>query len=126
MYRGRKALLKQHPFRFHFRTALRPLFKMIVPNLFEMNQEQDKVKKSRRRFLSLGLLAGAGLLAGNLDAQTNAVVENTGGKKTKMLTPDGQLVEVDENVLALAQQKSKATNQDILNWSTTTHDKTKA
>jgi hypothetical protein len=91
-----------------------------------MSQEQDKVKKSRRGFLSLGLLAGAGLLAGNLPVQPDVVAENTGGKKTKMLTPDGQLVEVDENVLALAQQKSKATNQDILNWSMTSHDKSKA
>ena len=65
------------------------------------------------------------MLAGKVAAQTDPVVENTGGKKIKMLTPDGQLVEVDENVLALTKQKSKATNQDILNWSTT-HGKTKA
>lgn len=42
----------------------------------------------------------------------------TGAKKekVKMLTPDGQLVEVDKDILDAIQKKQKATNKDILGW----------
>lgn len=42
----------------------------------------------------------------------------TGAKKekVKMLTQDGQLVEVDKALLDAIQNKQKATNKDILDW----------
>jgi hypothetical protein len=90
-----------------------------------MMDESKKGKNSRRRFLSLGLLAGAGLIVNKVDAHIDTTpAETTNGKKIKMLTADGQLVEVDEQVLAQAQQRTKAGNQDILNWSEA-HSKTK-
>ena len=89
-----------------------------------MLNEYEKGKNSRRRFLSLSLLTGAGLIVNKVEAHIDPVLDDPAGKKTKMLTPDGQLVEVDENVLTQAQQRKKATNQEILDWSTA-HHKTK-
>lgn len=66
---------------------------------------------SRRRFLSLSLLAGAGMIAGKADAQS--AIET--GEKVKMLTPDGKLVEVDKGALAKATKKS-ASKKDVLRW----------
>jgi hypothetical protein len=66
---------------------------------------------SRRRFLSLSLLAGAGLVAGKADAQP--VTET--GDKIKMLTPDGKLVEVDKGALVKATKKP-ASKKDVLRW----------
>ena len=66
---------------------------------------------SRRRFLSMSLLAGAGMIAGKADAQ--AVTET--GEKVKMLTPDGKLVEVDKGALAKAAKKP-ASKKDVLRW----------
>lgn len=66
---------------------------------------------SRRKFLSLSLLAGAGMIAGKADAQT--VTET--GEKVKMLTPDGKLVEVDKGALAKATKKP-ASKKDVMRW----------
>lgn len=52
--------------------------------------------KSRREFLSL--------------------FRRSNTEKVKMLTPDGQLVEVDKRVLEQALQKKKASNKDIYRW----------
>ncbi len=89
-----------------------------------MLNEHEKGKSSRRRFLSLGLLTGAGLIVHNVEAQVDIAPDDPESKRTKMLTPDGQLVEIDENVLAQAMQGNKATNRDILDW-TTAHQNTK-
>ena len=83
-----------------------------------MLNEHKKGKSSRRRFLSLGLLTGAGLIVHNLEAQIDTAPIDPQSKKTKMLTPDGQLVEVEANVLAQAMQGNKATNREILDWAT--------
>ena len=68
-------------------------------------------KKSRRQFLLLGLLTGA---AGSAAGQTGA--DPSDGEKVKMLTPDGQLVEVDKAVLDQISKRKKASNKDILDW----------
>ena len=86
-----------------------------------MINEQEKGKNSRRRFLAISLLTGAGLIVNKVEAQADPLIDTPAGKKTKMLTPDGQLVEVDENVLALVQQGNKESNQEILDWSTAQH-----
>jgi hypothetical protein len=73
----------------------------------------SKDNHSRRKFLSLGLMGCAGLLAGSAEAQTPI----DGEEKVKMLTPDGQLVEVDRGVLGTSNQRHKASNKSILEWS---------
>ena len=68
---------------------------------------------SRRKFLSLGLLAaGSGLVATKATAQ--AVPES--GKTVKMLTPDGKLVEVDQAIIDQAKVGKKASKKDIIEW----------
>ncbi len=74
---------------------------------------------SRRKFLSLGLLGGAGLLT----QSANAMIPSEDDEKVSMLTPDGKLVEVSKKVLDQLQEKQKAGNRDILNWTTTQHKK---
>ncbi len=72
----------------------------------------SKSNNSRRKFLSLGLLGGAALVAGKADAQQLA----SPTEKVKMLTPDGRLVEVDKAVLDKATNRHKASNEDVLKW----------
>ena len=74
------------------------------------NMKNDK--SSRRKFLSLGLLGGASLLAGKAEAKTPL----ESGETVKMLTPDGQLVEVDKSVLDAMSKEHKVTNESILDW----------
>jgi hypothetical protein len=77
-----------------------------------------KTERSRRKFLSLGLLGGASLIAPMAHAQ-GSEVEDTDTETIKMLTPDGKLVEVKKTVVAKSANRSKARNEDILNWSNT-------
>ncbi|HXR80455.1 MAG TPA: hypothetical protein VN763_06030 [Saprospiraceae bacterium] len=71
---------------------------------------------NRRKFLSLGLLGGAGLLSQKATAMLPIEPE---AEKIQMLTPDGKLVEVDKRVLDQVAEKKKAANTDILDWTTT-------
>jgi len=71
---------------------------------------------NRRKFLSLGLLGGAGLLSQKAAAMMPIEPE---AEKVKMLTPDGKLVEIDQRVLDQIAEKKKAVNSDILDWTTT-------
>ena len=57
---------------------------------------KDK-KKSRREFLNLW----------NSQSST---------EKIKMLTPDGQLVEVDKRLIEKIKSGKKASNKEILDW----------
>ena len=66
-------------------------------------------QNSRRKFLSLSILAGAGLLAGKASAQST----EESGEKIKMLTKEGKLVEVDK---ALLTKKKSASKKDVLRW----------
>lgn len=70
---------------------------------------------SRRRFLSLGLLGGAGLLTQKVEAMTALPEEE---ETVSMLTADGKLVQVSKKVLEQTQggKKDKTRNEDILNW----------
>ncbi len=77
------------------------------------NSKKDK--SSRRKFLALGLLGTAGLVAGDAAAQT----PEDAGDTVKMLTPDGQLVEVSKSFLEKSTARSKAKNEEILNWTKT-------
>lgn len=66
-------------------------------------EEKEKNKKSRRDFLKLGAGMGAVTLAtaavgGLMHIPGDATAEP--GKKIKVLTPDGKLLEVDENQLS--------------------------
>lgn len=67
---------------------------------------------SRRKFLSLTLLAGAGLVTG--DATAQPITES--GEKIKMLTQDGKLVEVDKALLPQSSTINQATKKDVLTW----------
>jgi len=40
----------------------------------------------------------------------------TNGETVPMLTPDGDLVEVPKSLLEKSSNRTKARNQDILNW----------
>ncbi|MBK9982299.1 MAG: hypothetical protein IPP15_07725 [Saprospiraceae bacterium] len=70
-------------------------------------------KRSRRRFLSLGLLSGAGLLTEKASAMTSGLEED---EKISMLTPDGKLVEVSKKILEKSEDREKANNAKILKW----------
>jgi len=67
---------------------------------------------SRRKFLSLGLLAGAGLIA----SDAAAAPANKSDETVKMLTPDGKLVEVDKAVIAKSSSKKQASKKDVMKW----------
>ena len=75
---------------------------------------QSKDKTSRRKFLALGLLGGAGLVAGSATAQTPEPA--TSGETVKMLGPDGKLVEVDKSVLEQSTNRRMAGKKDIQEW----------
>jgi hypothetical protein len=71
---------------------------------------------NRRKFLTLGLLGGAGLLSQKASAMLPIEPEE---EKVSMLTPDGKLVEVSKRVLDQVEDRKKAANKDILDWTTT-------
>ncbi len=59
------------------------------------NKKQDPAK-SRRNFFTSFL--------------------NVKKEKVKMLTPDGQLVEIDKDLFDALTKKQKVTNKEILDW----------
>ena len=71
-----------------------------------------ETSSSRRDFLRKSLLAAAAATAAPLAAGTAPK-----GETVKMLTPDGNLVEVSKAALANAPKK-KAKSKDILEWRT--------
>lgn len=56
---------------------------------------EEKNKSSRRKFLKLGLISGATAVAGNTIINNLISDQEGSGVKIKVLTPDGQMVEVD-------------------------------
>jgi len=78
-----------------------------------MNQDSNKDKNSRRKFLKLGILAGAGTVA------TGAIIATTGsqahesGEKVKVLTTSGEIMEVDKNFLELPPVGIKESHEGI-------------
>lgn len=71
---------------------------------------------SRRHFLSMGLLGGAGLLTTKAEGIIPAEDDQDA---VPMLTPDGKLVHISRKVLEQSHDRTKASNKDILNWSET-------
>ena len=73
---------------------------------------------SRRRFLSLGLLGGAGLLTQKVEAMTSLPEDE---ETISMLTSDGKLVQVSKKALEQIKgvEKDKTRNEDILKWTDT-------
>ncbi|MBT8220564.1 MAG: hypothetical protein KJP00_12110 [Bacteroidia bacterium] len=69
---------------------------------------KDKTK-SRRDFLTLGL-------SNSESSKTSTEQNDQGNEKVKMLTPDGQLVEIDKALFEKNRNKKKTTNKDILDW----------
>ncbi len=63
-----------------------------------MDDNQKEFNKSRRRFLTGGLL------------------EPRKKEMVKMLTADGKLVEIEKSVLEAATKKQKSSNKEIYNW----------
>jgi hypothetical protein len=74
--------------------------------------EKSGTNPSRRKFLSFGLIAGAGLLTNVASAQ--GMTES--GETVKMLTQDGKVVEVDKALLKKTSQKKTASKKDVLRW----------
>ena len=76
--------------------------------------KKTKEAGTRRRFLTLGLLGGAGLVTQPAQAMIPGAAEED---TVKMLTPDGRLVEVPKSALSPVENAGKAGHQDILDWS---------
>jgi spermidine/putrescine-binding protein len=71
----------------------------------------NKKKNKRREFLALGLLAGAGALAGFKTGEF--LSEN--GEKVRLITADGKVVEVDAKHLPLSNGKP-ISNAELQKW----------
>lgn len=74
---------------------------------------------NRRKFLSLGLLGGAALITQKATAMIP--IEPEAEETVPMLTADGKLVQVNKSILQKSDDKQKAGNKDILDWTTTQH-----
>ena len=79
-------------------------------------KQNPKENSSRRKFLSFGLLSGAGLVTQKVEAMAPGLMDD---EKVKMLTADGRLVEVSKSMIQQSSNGEKAKNKDILNWSDT-------
>jgi molybdopterin-containing oxidoreductase family iron-sulfur binding subunit len=66
-----------------------------------MNERNTQDQNSRRKFLKLGLIAGAGTVAtGGLLSSCGK--KDASGEKIRVLTTGGEIMEVDKNFLTLA------------------------
>jgi hypothetical protein len=74
------------------------------------NKDQNK----RRELLALGLIAGAGALAGNGIKKIISTVE--GDQKVKMMTAKGELVEVDVRHLPKKWRQKPVSNAELKEW----------
>ena len=78
-----------------------------------MEQENNQDKNSRRKFLKLGLLTGAGAVATGAILATGKSLASESGDKVKVLTTSGEVMEVDRNYLELPPVERKASHQGI-------------
>lgn len=67
-----------------------------------MNNNKEDANNQRRKFLKLGLLAGAGTVATGALLATGGNASKESGEKIKVLTTSGEMMEVDKNFLTLA------------------------
>lgn len=78
-----------------------------------MENEKKQEDNSRRKFLRLGVLAGAGTLAaGAMIATTKSKAESS-GEKIKVLTTSGEIMEVDKNHLNMASTGIKESHEGV-------------
>jgi molybdopterin-containing oxidoreductase family iron-sulfur binding subunit len=83
-----------------------------------MGDKKNDDCNSRRKFLKLGLLAGAGTVASGALVTAGALIakghgtENT-GEKIKVLTTTGEVMEVDRNFLTLAPVGRKESHEGL-------------
>ena len=81
----------------------------------------EKKTINRRRFINAILTTGT---VTGLISQVSADPISPGtGKKIKMLTPDGKLVEVDESVLEKINGTKKASGKEVFEWMDQKHKK---
>ena len=78
-----------------------------------MENKKKQEDNSRRKFLRLGVLAGAGTLAAGAIIATTKSRANASGEKIKVLTTTGEVMEVDKNHLNLAPVGIKESHQGI-------------
>ena len=78
-----------------------------------MNKEKKDDNNSRRNFLKLGLLAGAGTVATGAILATGNSSKAESGTKVKVLTTSGEVMEVDKNFLTLDPIDRKASHEGI-------------
>ncbi len=78
-----------------------------------INKETEKNGLDRRKFVRLGLgfLAGLGVISAV--GGVNKVINKK--EKVKMLTPDGQLVEIDASHIEKV-VTDKASNEELQQW----------
>ena len=78
-----------------------------------MENENKHEDNSRRKFLKLGVIAGAGTLAAGAFIATNKSKAESSGEKIKVLTTSGEVMEVDKNYLKLAPTGIKESHEGI-------------
>jgi Fe-S-cluster-containing dehydrogenase component len=78
-----------------------------------VENEKKQEDNSRRKFLRMGVLAGAGTLAAGAIIATNKNQAVASGEKIKVLTTTGEVMEVDKNHLNLAAVGIKESHQGI-------------
>ena len=78
-----------------------------------MEKERKQEDNSRRKFLKLGVLAGAGTLAAGTLIATTKSNAGASGEKIKVLTTTGEVMEVDKNHLNFAPVGIKESHKGI-------------
>ena len=75
-------------------------------------KKENKSKKSRRNFIKAGITAGTSVIVGG--SILTSLSKNSGegsGEKTKVLTQDGKLVEVDKAHIHHQQRSTPGTSK---------------
>ena len=76
---------------------------------------------NRRGFINAVLTTGT--VTGFISQVSADPISQGSGKKIKMLTPDGKLVEVDESVLEKITGSKKASGKEVFEWMDQKHKK---
>jgi hypothetical protein len=79
-----------------------------------MKSNDKSYDKSRRKFLGFSLLLGAGILAPPVPANGEAVAVHQ--EKIRLITADGQVVEVEKRRILGANRKKPATDEELKEW----------
>ena len=74
---------------------------------------ENKDKNKRRKILTYGIAAGAGVLVGT---GLNSIVKISNKQTKKMLTASGQLVEVDISNIPVKKRKKPVSNEVLREW----------